>query len=249
MERKKSLVLFFLLILLHLHVHASHRENIYKAYINNDMQAWKNTIDKMNLSSGNASDEFLLELVNYEYGYIGWCIGNKKTAEAKEYLKKAENRLITLEKNQFRLSMIEAYKSAFYGFQIGFNKLKAPVLGPKSVEAAKLAIQYDPNNYFGYLQMGNIYYYSPAAFGGSKAKAIESYRQAEKLILSNNHRLKNDWIYLSLLVTLAQAYENTGNDESAKIYYQKILNVEPDFAWVKNKLYPEFLKKTQKNNI
>jgi tetratricopeptide (TPR) repeat protein len=247
MERKKSLVLFFLLILLHLHVHASHRENIYKAYINNDMQAWKNTMDKMNLSSGNASDEFLLELVNYEYGYIGWCIGNKKTAEAKEYLKKAENRLITLEKNQFRLSMIEAYKSAFYGFQIGFNKLKAPVLGPKSIEAAKLAIQYDPNNYFGYLQMGNIYYYSPAAFGGSKAKAIESYRQAEKLILSNNHRLKNDWNYLSLLVTLAQAYENTGNYESAKIYYQKILNVEPDFAWVKNKLYPEFLKKTQKN--
>jgi len=245
MERKKSLVL--LLILLHLHVYASHKDDIYKAYINNDMQAWKNTIDKMNLSSGNASKEFLLELVNYEYGYIGWCIGNKKTAEAKEYLRKAENRLDILEKNQYNLSMIEAYKSAFYGFRIGMNKIKAPVLGPKSIESAKLAVRYDLNNFFGFLQMGNIFYYSPVAFGGSKSEAIENFRRAEKLILLQNARLANDWNYLSLLVTLAQAYENTNDYESAKNYYLKILRIEPNFGWVKNKLYPEFLKKTQKN--
>ena len=55
--------------------------------------------------------------------------------------------------------------------------------------------------------------------------------------------VKTDWNYLSLLPQIAKAYEELKDYKNAENYYRKILSVAPDFAWVKNELYPQFLKK------
>jgi hypothetical protein len=52
-----------------LQLNASHRSEIYSAYINNRMDLWRGVIDRMNAIPG-IRDELLLELVNYQYGYI-----------------------------------------------------------------------------------------------------------------------------------------------------------------------------------
>jgi tetratricopeptide (TPR) repeat protein len=242
MERSKYFVIVFLMLLSFLDVRATYKSDIYNAYISNNMDKWKTTIDAMNRQQ-NRSNEFVLELLNYQYGYIGWCIGNKKNKLAEEFIELGQKSIQMLEKNNYKISMVNSYKSAFYGFRIGLNKLQAPFIGPKSVECSKLAMKQDDKNPYGYIQFGNSEYYMPAMFGGSKKVALEYYEKALKLMEANSAQAKEDWNYLSLLTIIAEAYTELENYKSAKSIYEKILKIEPNFLWVKNGLYPSLLKK------
>jgi len=220
-------------------VTAGEKETIYRAYLTNDMATWKTTIDAMH-AEGGKSNERELELLNYEYGYVGWCIGNKRKSEAKRYLERSLERIERLKEANHRLPLLQAYESAYLGFQIGLTNLKAPKLGPRSLDAAKKSVAGDDRNALGYIQLGNIDYFMPPLFGGSKVRAIEHYLHAERLMAPNG---RNDWNYLALLVQLATAYEETGKIAMADSFYRKALSLAPDFRWVKNELYPAFTKK------
>jgi tetratricopeptide (TPR) repeat protein len=238
MERPKNLILFILLIFSALTVSGSYKTEIYKAYTSNNMVQWKKVMDKMNLET-DRSNEFLLELINYQYGYIGWCMGNKQQKLAKEYLLLAGKNIEILEKQNYKMSMLNAYKSAFYGYQIGLNKFQAPFIGPKSIDCAKKSIQLDENNPYGYIQIGNSEFYMPAVFGGSKTVALENFKKAEKLMEKNPENIKNDWNYLSLLAMIVMSHKEMKQYELAKQYCEKALKIEPEFLWVKLDLYPE----------
>lgn len=242
MERKKYTLILLIFSFSMLSLTAQNKSAIYNAYIHNQMDNWKTVIDKMQLET-NPSDEFLFELINYQYGYIAWCIGNNEKKQAKAYLKLAEDNLAELEKRSYNSSYINAYKSAFYGFNVGLNKLKAPFLGPKSVNAAKLSMQEDASNPNGFIQFGNAQFYMPPIFGGSKSEALKYYQQAANIMEENPVSIKNDWNYLSLLVNIAEAYNEIKEYDKAEEYYRRILEIEPDFKWVKNELYPNFIKK------
>ena len=149
------------------------------------MPAWKGIIDQMQ-SQREKSNELRFELLNYQYGYIAWCIGNNKKDEASDYLKLAEDNLQRLESEKFNLSRISGYKAAFYGFHIGLNIFSAPFIGPKSVASAKLAISLDPDDFFGYIQTGNVQFHAPALFGGSKQEALTNYLKAKVLMEKGN---------------------------------------------------------------
>ena len=85
----------------------------------------------------------LLELVNYQYGYIGYCTGFDKKEEAKKYLELAQRNVEILENRKYNLSVINSYKAAFYGFRIGLNPISAPVNGFRSIDCAKMALKLD----------------------------------------------------------------------------------------------------------
>jgi tetratricopeptide (TPR) repeat protein len=246
MERSKYYIVFVLLFWFSANIGASHKKDIYVAYITNDMTLWAKVIDHMQLHR-HQSKSFKMELINYQYGYVAWCIGNGKKDVADQYLTMSEKNLKDLEKAGYNLSLVHSYQSAFYGFRIGLNLLKAPFIGLKSIDCAKLAMQVDGENPYGYIQYGNSQYYMPSVFGGSKTVALEYFQKAEKLMERHKLQIHNDWNYLSLLTLMAQAYEETNNYEAAKAYYQKILKIEPNFLWVKNELYPQF-QKSRNNN-
>lgn len=245
MERAKYFILTFFLCLSYNVLQASFKTEIYKAYLNGDMVLWKVTIDKMEQARHEQSDS-ILELVNYQYGYIAWCIGNKKNDEASKYLAKGRANIQLLEKMKHKLSELVAYKSAFNGYEIGLNKAKAPFIGTKSIDWALQAIQLDKNNPFGYLQYANCQFHMPSIFGGSKTTALEYYLKTEKLMESNEYFTQQNWNYLSLLTSIAKTYEVTGRLAMAKLYYEKILKIAPDYLWVKKELYPKILKNNER---
>jgi len=242
MERKKYFITLVLLLLVCMNIHASYKTDIYSAYINNNMDLWKKTIDNMNLQKEKSPD-FIIELINYQYGYIAYCIGNDKDEIAESYIEQGEKNILILEKTNSNASIVNSYKSAFYGFRIGLNIFNAPFIGSKSVECAKNAMKQDSNNPFGYIQYANSKYYMPTVFGGSKSVALEYFKRAETLMEKNQEKIKFDWNYLSLLTMIAKAYAELDNYNNAKAYYEKILKIAPDFLWVKNELYPNLLKK------
>ena len=245
MERTKyRLILILLLLQGFLQIKAGFRSDIYYAYVHNRMDIWKNAIDRMD-SEVSKTNELLLELVNYQYGYIGYCIGYKKRDDAKKYLELAERNIEVLEESKFSPSLINAYKCAFYGFRIGLNKLSAPINGLKSIEHARSALALDKENYFAYIQYGNIQFYMPAAFGGSKKEGIEYFLKAKQILEKNPFDLTENWNYLSLLLIIGQSHTYIDDLNSAKNVYENILRLEPDFLYVKNELYPRLLKKME----
>lgn len=223
---------------------ASNKEQIYKAYIGNDMNLWKKTMDQM-MGQKNKTTAFQLELLNYHYGYIAWCIGNKLNERAEIYLTQAESIVKQLEKEKEYKAYTCAYRSALYGYRIGLNKIKAPFIGPKSVECAREAMKTDAFNPYGYIQYGNAQFYMPPVFGGSKKSALNHFLKAKTLMERDPQNLQNDWNYLSLLTMLVKVYAELGNYQQAKSYCELILEKEPGYAWVKQEIYPEILKKTK----
>ena len=242
MERTKYFITVLLCLFLTGEVFASWKTDIYKNYISNNMPGWKVVIDKMDREK-NRSNDFLLELVNYQYGYIAFCIGSKNETEAQKYMALAYKNLEILENKNYKPAEISAYKSAFYGFEVGLNKLKAPIVGPKSIKYAKLAMQQDPQNPMGYIQYGNSQFYMPPIFGGSKKEALEYFLKAEKLMEKDKTKIKNDWNYLSLLALIGQSYVVMEEYQKAKFYFEKALAAEPEYLFIKIDLLPALLKK------
>ncbi|MBW6501648.1 MAG: hypothetical protein K0B05_09670 [Bacteroidales bacterium] len=242
MERKIYTLILMLMLMGISEAVANYKADIYSSYISGDMDKWKAVIDRLE-EIRNKDNALLLELVNYQYGYIGWALGVKRNSEARRYLNLAEANLAVLERNKYSLSMVNAYKTAFYGYRIGLNVLQAPFVGPKSLESARMAKKLDPSNPFGYIQHGNAVFYMPERFGGSRKEGIENFLKAEALMEKNPAYLDKDWNYLSLLTIIAQAYTELEEFDSSKVYYEKILKIEPGFTWVKNELYRDLLQK------
>lgn len=217
-------------------------EIFYNAYIRNDRLLWKATLDQMQHQQ-NQTSAVRLQLLDYHYGYIGWCLQEKQNKEAARYLALAESLIETLEKDTQTTPHIYIYKSIVYGFKIMLNHWKAPVFGPRSLSFARQALQNDKTNPVVYIQLGNIEYFKPPAFGGSKSEALNYFIKAEKLMESNLNKNFRNWKYLNLLRTIAQIYDESGDWRSSIEYCQKILRTEPGFHWIKNQFYPELLKK------
>lgn len=238
MERKKY-IFIALTCLTFIPSNGQIRNTIYQAFITSNMVIWENAI----ASFRPVTNDDKLELVNYLYGNIGYCLGRDQKVKAQTNLHKAEALLLQLEIQQYQMSMIYAYKAAFVGFKIGISPYKAPFLGKESMDFAKKSVALDGKNYFGYLQLGYITYYTPAILGGSKTDAIKYYLKALEIMEEDPSDLVNNWNYLNMLVTIINAYYEQGQYEIARKYCDKALKVEPEFDWVKNQLYPKVLKK------
>ena len=240
MERKTSYLIIILLA--PFLVSASYKTRIYQAYISNNMQAWQTAMDEME-NKKTSENAYLAELLNYQYGYIGYCLGVDEDKAAEKYLDLAEDNLDKLEDQRYSPGTIAAYRCAFYGYKIGLSPMKAPFLGPKSIKAGEEAIKTDPQNPLGFVQLGNAQFHMPAVFGGSKKEAIEYFQKAEKLMEAKPETWVNgNWNYLSLLTKIGQSYEEMKEYKQAEIYYRKALSAEPGFKWVKDELLPNLEK-------
>jgi tetratricopeptide (TPR) repeat protein len=245
MERKKYKLIILFLLLVSADLYADYRSEIYYAYVNNRMEQWKNVIDRMEALKGKSND-LTLELINYQYGYIGYCMGVDKKDEAKKYFDLAIKNIEILDKAGYKISVINAYKSAFYGFRIGFNKISAPFNGPKSIDHAKRALEQDSDNYLAYVQYGNAQFYMPAAFGGSKKEAMEYFLKAKAILEKNPEETKGNWNYLNVMTLIGQAYTALEDYNAARTIYESTLKFEPGFTYVRDELYPGLKKKMDK---
>ena len=135
-----------------------------------------------------------------------------------------------------------AYKGAYIGFTIGISNLKAIYLGRRSLRYIDKSLELDPENIQGNIEKGNSLYYCPSAFGGDKAEAIKYFVKAVKSF-EKKGLVVNNWMYINTMTALGQAYEATNQIQLAKLCYEKIIRIFPNFMWVEDELYPDMLKR------
>ena len=208
------------------------------------MDRWKDIVDRME-AIPDKNNELLLEIVNYQYGYIGYCIEFEKKDDARKYLRDASGNIEILEERNYKPALINAYKSAIYGFRISLNPITAPVNGPKSLNYARIALEMDPDNFFCYIQNGNVQLNMPSAFGGSKEKALEDFLKAKQILEKDPGSVTENWNYMSLLILIGKTYIALEDYSSAKKVYEGILRTEPGFVYVRNYLYPQLVKQME----
>jgi tetratricopeptide (TPR) repeat protein len=214
------------------------KQQVYQAYISGKMEDWKTAIDAMEKQKSNQPAD-ILELINYQYGYVAWCLGNDKKIEAKHYLSLLGKNLENLKAISGETAEYHAYTAAAYGFKIGLSTWRAPFFGPKSMDHAEKAMKKDSLSFQANMEMGNIWNHMPAMFGGSDEKALSYYFKALEIMETKVAEIrKNNWMYLNLLTLVGQMHQELENPVQAKIYFEQALHIEPGFVWVKEELLP-----------
>lgn len=239
MERKRyRLTFLFVSLSMFLFAQNNHSAKVYESFISGNMNGWETAVNEMESQKSTKAVK-LLDLINYQYGYIGWCLGNDKKKDARYYLDLMEKNLELLKEEKGESADYHAYNAATYGFKIGLSLWRAPFLGPKSMNHAELAIEKDSGNLQANIEMGNIWNHMPEMFGGSKEKAMNYYLKAIEIFEKQEEEKQTQkWMYLNLLATVGQIESQEGNREKALLIYKKALNIEPRFIWVKDELLP-----------
>jgi hypothetical protein len=123
---------------------------IYDSYVNKDMAMWKTVIDSLQKQKelGKFSTEQKWQLLDYQYGYLGWAVSEKKTMrkEAEKYLSVAKENLSELIDEFGKTSSSNAFNAAFVAYDISLNPIKAPFIGLKCMKYGETAVKQDSLN-------------------------------------------------------------------------------------------------------
>lgn len=241
MERKKYIfgaLTMILFLAMSSAIHSQHRytQAVYDAYINGQMEKWDQVIGDMEAEELTTVDD-KLELIEYYYGQTGYLIGNDQKAQAKSTITKAKRLINEVIKAEPSNATALAFKGVFLAYDMSINKLKAPIIGPLSMKYIKMAYETDNNNIQALSDMGNMLYYAPGIFGGDKRKGIAYIERAIQSIEEQKLTYHN-WHYLNLMITLARFRKEMGENDAATDIYKKLLELEPNFMWVRKELYP-----------
>ncbi len=213
---------------------------IYQAYVEDRIPLWESTLRTMQFEySQNPEGALLYDILLAQYGLIGYYLGNGRKKEGEALLERAEDYVQLLEDIEGYEASAKLFRASFKAYHITLRPWRSIQLGIRSERLINEAMALDEEYPRGYLEKGNMLFFAPSIFGGSKKKSIEYYAKAVTLFekdLKNNHR----WLYLSTLVSLANGYKETGDLASAIDALEKALEYEPGFQWVKNELLPEF---------
>jgi tetratricopeptide (TPR) repeat protein len=237
------ILIFSLTYLTTTYAQDSRKHRIYEAYIHSNRLQWVQVVNDMERSSEPKTLAWKLELAEYYYGMAGYYIGVKRKDLAEVVIEKSNTLIDGILKEYPGNATAMAFKGSMTAFKINLSRYKVLVLGRESLLWMDKALKADPNNIQALADRGNAYVHAPTLFGGDPELGIQLYKKGLALLEKRN-LANGNWFYLNLLITTAGAYKRIGQLDKARFYYEKTLQVEPRFQYVKEILLPGLDKKS-----
>jgi len=217
---------------------------IYKGYISGNMEMWKKGMQDLQAQYRlNPKACTLYTLAEARYGYIGYLLGRNEKDLARPQIETFAVEIEQLAAAPEYRAETEAFRVALYGFRMGLNPARAVTLGPKALKQLDYALKVGRNSAVVWIEKANSEAHMPAFAGGSKEKAVDSFREALKLFEAGGDIGPCNWRYLNTIVLLGQVLEKMGDNNGARDAYRMALKRAPDFQWVRDELLPETEKK------
>ena len=140
-----------------------------------------------------------------------------------------------------------ALLSSVYGRQISLSPLKAMLLGPRSGRAMEKAERLAPDNPRVVLAAAMSDFNTPKMWGGDKERAMEGFRKAAALFAEQKPAgpLHPVWGHGEVHAWIGLAHLDRDERAEAKAAFEKALEIEPDFGWVRYALLPGVEKATE----
>ena len=215
------------------------KKSMYQAYLFSSKKTWKENVVKLEKKySATSSKEDLYLLASSYYGILNATMADKDEDTFDEYIDIAKDKTNELMELDEKHSSARALKAAIYSLEMAYSPWKGMYLGSRSDKLISKAVKYDSTNPFAWKMRGSSLLYTPAMFGGDPEEAIEVLKKSVKLFEADTENLQYNWLYLDALALLGQAYLKTDNQNMAIATYEKALEIEPDFGWVKYSLLP-----------
>lgn len=212
---------------------------VYKGYITSDIGIWEKGMEEASAAWLNdPSSCTLYTLTEARYGYIGYLLGMENEAGARPVIDDFEQNVALLAAYPDRKAETEAFSVALLGFRMELNPARAISLGPRALKQLEKALETGGDNPAVWIEKANSEASMPAIVGGSKSKAAESLRYAISLFELKRESLGCNWRYLNTYLLLGKVLEQTGDYNGACDAYRKVLEEEPAFLEVRNKLLP-----------
>jgi tetratricopeptide (TPR) repeat protein len=221
------------------------KEATYKAYLankdlNQSKELWKKALAlaEQNLKKSPEDKNLQLDHLLTRFGLLSSTMRDKDENLFEEYADDTEAQLETLIDEDSKWGEPKAILSAVYGIKMAYSPWKGMFLGPKSSSLIEKALKQSPSSPLVWKYYGNSKFFTPENFGGDITEAIKAFEKALQLYEADPTAIENNWFYLDTIAFLGQAYTKKGDHARAIGLYEKALQVEPEFGWVKYALLP-----------
>lgn len=189
-------------------------------------------------------------LAHYYIGYadrgiVNYYFSKEEKGRALEFI---DDGIKHLKKStELKGDFAESYSllASLYGSKIGIKPMMGMNLGPKSGAAQNRAFELDPQNPRSHLIAGESAYYTPKMYGGGKEKALKYLHQAAEYFITYQpeREIYPTWGYEETYAYLGLIQMEKGDFTQAKESFQKALQINPHYGWVKFFLIKELEKK------
>ncbi len=206
------------------------------------MYAARATFERTLADAGLAAwSHYYLALADFR---IANLLGEESKEQAAEHLKTAVDHLQKATKIDPQAAEAYALLSSVYGRQVGMSPMKSMFIGPKLGKAIQKAQQLAPDNPRVVLSAAISDFNTPEMFGGSKEKGLQGFQRAAELFAQEERTdpIQPVWGHSEAYAWLGIAYQGQGELESARAAFEKALEIDPEFGWVKDWLLPELEK-------
>lgn len=243
----KILIAFLLLVVLPQTIKASkYNDMFYPLYINGEMSEWVKVLDSAKTEYKIKPESILLEdIIRAQYGLCAFYLGNNEDEKALNEIESATNYLNKLEQYYPNEGWVYALKASFQSFKLIISPLRFFFKGPQILSAINKSHELSPNHIDVMFLKANQTFYMPSIIGGDQQKGLEYFRTLELKLVAQPIKHDNDWFSLLYLTSNAIACNATHNYNEAIRIYTLILDIEPNYLWVKNELLPQSIKKQE----
>lgn len=190
-------------------------------------------------------------LAYYYVGYIDYRMGvltmrfDENRSEA--YLDSAIEHLELALKQDEQFAEAYALLSSCYGIKISFSPIKGIYYGPKSNSLISKAKEIASENPRVALLDAIGTYNTPAIFGGGKEKGLQKMKQAAELFKrwKDDNLLQPDWGKEEVYAWIGIANAKLKNFIEARKAFERALEINPEYGWVKYNLLPKLMQKVK----
>jgi tetratricopeptide (TPR) repeat protein len=221
----------------------------YQAYLTGDQakakERWKDVVATAQQAFDNEpkNQELQFNLALVQFGLLSSTMRYQDEEFFDAYLDAAIENLEAIK--TVHGAEVKALLASTYGLQLAYSPWKGIFLGPKSSSLMEKALKEDPSSPLIWKLYGNSKYHTPEAYGGSVDEAIRAYEKAIQLYETDQVKKQNNWFYIDAMAFLGQAYTRKQQSSKAVVVYEKAMETEPSFSWIKYSLLPAAKKKIQ----
>lgn len=152
-------------------------ERLYKAWVEQDMDVWRNYLDSTKWETLSLADQALY--INYEYGYVALVADGQVSDEKEARIDTFATHLLSL-RYYLQSAPYMAYRAAECAFRAKCSTMDLIPMGLKAQRMIRSAFQYDKKDPFALTVAGVLDFYTPPLFGGSRTRAMHYFKEAAK---------------------------------------------------------------------
>ncbi len=218
-------------------------ERIERAYVLGDASGMRSARTAVKELLGSQLTDDQRSIARYTVAYLNWRLffltDSSADDEREALLDEALELLGADVAENDANAESHALMASVYGLQISQSRLRAAFLGTRAGRASARAAELEPNNPRVLLLDGIGKLNTPRAFGGGEDRA-------EALLLRAAAAFRTEppgrpwprWGRIDAYAWLGQVAVRRGDADAARRYYLQALDIEPEFAWVRQVLLP-----------